>query len=52
LRVDPSHPAWNGLARAFAKSPSPSEPLIHWSRLAEPVPHHGVCDGQSWRLVA
>ncbi len=52
LRVDASHSAWKRIARAFSRCPRPRDALLHWSRLAEPVPHQGVCDGRSWRLVA
>jgi hypothetical protein len=52
LRVDPSHATWNTLARMLHGVAPLRDPILHWSRLAEPVPTHGVCDGKSWRLVA
>lgn len=52
LRVESSHDAWIYLARAFQDAAKPCDALLHWSRLAEPVPTDGVCDGRSWRLVA
>ena len=51
LRVDPSHVAWTQLDHAFSAKPL-RDPIIHWTRLAEPQPIHGVCDGRSWKLVA
>jgi hypothetical protein len=50
LRVAADHPLWRKLAAAF---PRPiAEPLLHWTRLAQPVMRNGRCNAQAWRLVA
>ncbi len=50
LRVAPDHPLWRKLAAAFPRLPA--EPLLHWTRLADPVMRNGRCNAESWRLVA
>lgn len=52
LKADSSHPGWNELARRFASVPPLREPLLHWTRLAEPVMAGGRCNAASWRLVS
>jgi hypothetical protein len=52
LKVDPDHPAWRALRVRFAGEPPLREPLLHWTRLAEPVMKDGRCNAESWRLVA
>jgi hypothetical protein len=52
LRVDPNSAPWQAVSRMFP-SPAPlSEPLLHWSRLAQPVLCDGRCNAAEWRLVA
>jgi hypothetical protein len=51
-RVEPGHPLWSALAGAYVSVRPPSQPLLHWSRLAEPVPKRGLCTGADWKLVA
>ena len=52
LRVDPRHPTWTQICDLLGHPPRLRQPLLHWTRLADPVPHRGLCDGRSWRLVA
>jgi hypothetical protein len=52
LRVDPDHAIWHYIAEAFDNVPLPKEPILHWTRLAEPIPVNGVCTGNDWKLVS
>ncbi|CAN5594323.1 hypothetical protein BH20VER3_BH20VER3_18730 [soil metagenome] len=51
LRVESGHVLWQGIAAAFPGQDAPREPLLHYTRLAEPVPVNGRVNAQSWRLV-
>ena len=52
LRVEPDHDLWRAVQRAFPDAPPLREPLLHWTRLAEPVMKDGRCNAAGWRLVA
>lgn len=52
LHVDPLHARWRQVADMFGPGNALREPLLHWSRLAQPVLRHGRCNAESWRLVA
>jgi len=52
LRVAPDHEAWKRVHDLFVDQPPLREPLLHWTRLAEPVMKDGRCNAASWRLVA
>lgn len=52
LKVDPDHALWRHILEAFGCERTLREPLLHWTRLAEPVMLKGRCNAQSWRLVA
>ena len=52
LKVEPDHPHWLAVAAMFPQDPSLREPLLHWSRLAQPVLKDGRCNAAAWRLVA
>lgn len=52
LKVDPDHPAWRAIHTAFSDESMLREPLLHWTRLAEPVMKNGMYNAESWRLVA
>jgi hypothetical protein len=52
LRVDPAHPLWRKIADLFGNARPLREPLLHYTRLAEPVPVNGRVNAQRWRLVA
>jgi len=52
VRVDPGHPLWKALLDAFGARPGFHEPVLHWTRLAEPVMAGGRCNAGTWRLVS
>jgi hypothetical protein len=51
LRVAPEHDTWLAVLAAFEGHPRPREPLMHWTRLAQPVMKNGRCNAESWQLV-
>jgi hypothetical protein len=52
LKVDSAHISWLALHEAFRGQPALREPLLHWTRLAEPVMKGGRVNAESWQLVA
>jgi hypothetical protein len=52
LKVEPEHPAWRRIADAFSGEKPFVEPLIHWTRLAEPLFASGKPNPIGWKLVA
>lgn len=52
LRVEPEHAAWVAIHRLFGGQPPLREPLLHWTRLAEPLMKPGAPNAAGWRLVA
>lgn len=52
LRVDPEHPTWQKIADTFHNETPLRQPLLHWTRLAQPVMKHGRYNAQSWKLVS
>jgi hypothetical protein len=52
LKVDPEHHVWRMLHDAFQKERPLKGPLLHWTRLAEPVMQNGRCNAERWELVA
>ncbi len=52
LKVDPEHPSWVRIHRAFRHAGPLREPLLHWTRLAEPVMRHGRVNAERWELVS
>ena len=51
-RVAPDHEMWREIHARFERQRNLREPLLHWTRLAEPVMRKGRCNAESWRLVA
>ncbi len=51
LKVNPNHTLWRQIQDAFLDY-GVREPLLHWTRLAEPLMEKGRCNAVSWRLVA
>lgn len=51
LRCDPEHPRWKALWEKFSGCSGSSSPIIHWSRLAEPITgkFHRV---EGWKLAS
>lgn len=52
LKVDPEHHVWRTLHEAFQQERALKEPLLHWTRLAEPVMKNGMCNAERWELVS
>ena len=52
LHVDPIHPLWQNIRKAFQHEKPLKQPLFHWTRLAEPVMKHGRCNAERWELVS
>jgi hypothetical protein len=52
LRIDPGHAVWQRIRALYVNIPPLHEPLLHWTRLAEPVMGRGRCNAEGWRLVA
>lgn len=52
LRVGPAHPVWRAILSFFGNELQFREPLLHWSRLAEPVMGPQGVNALKWRLVA
>lgn len=52
LRVEPAHAIWLAIFSFFGNEPPFREPLLHWTRLAEPVAGPQGVNAASWRLVA
>jgi hypothetical protein len=52
LRIDPVHAGWSSILETFRRERPPSEPLLHWTRLAEPIMRDGRCHAAGWKLVA
>lgn len=51
LKVAPDHADWNWILQVCGPPPQ-SRPLLHWTRLAEPVPGTLPVASGRWRLVA
>lgn len=52
LHVEASHPTWQAVLAAFEHERHPREPILHWTRLAEPIMRDGRCNAAGWKLVA
>lgn len=52
LSVEPRHKTWLGIRDLFRGEASLREPLLHWTRLAEPIMMPGKPNAAGWRLVA
>jgi hypothetical protein len=52
LKVEPAHETWREIARMFRDEAPLREPLLHWTRLAEPIMARRGCNPVGWRLVA
>ena len=52
VRIAPLHPLWSRLLEQSQHARPTRSPILHWTRLAVPVPDaHGV-NAASWRLIA
>lgn len=52
LKIAPDHPGWLAVRNMFPDEPVLREPLLHWTRLAEPIMEKGKPNAAGWRLVA
>lgn len=52
LRVAPAHELWRALANAFPRTMELRSPILHWTRLAEPIMTERGYNAQAWTLVA
>lgn len=52
LRAAPEHPLWRKLAERFAQEKPFRAPLLHYTRLAEPVMKDGRVNAERWSLVS
>ena len=51
LRVEPGHELWRRLNEALKNEPPLRDSLLHWTRLAEPIPSLRLIS-EGWKLVA
>jgi len=51
-RVAPDHPVWRVLNAALTRVCVPRDPILHWTRLAVPVPDERGCNAKAWNLVS
>lgn len=51
LHVDPGHVAWNHIANRLDNERAMRGPIIHWSRLAEPIFAARSAKNIGWKLV-
>ena len=51
LHVEPDHPVWKHVYEGVSGQKPLADVLLHWSRIAEPVPSSRLVAG-GWRLVA
>ena len=52
LKVDSAHPAWLALQNALRNERELSQPLLHWTRLAEPLFAPRTANPIGWKLVS
>jgi hypothetical protein len=52
LIVEPAHAGWGAVHEAFAGQAGLRAPILHWSRLAQPIMAGGKCNAERWELVA
>ena len=51
-KVEPNHPLWRRIHARFASARPPISPLVHYTRLAQPVMRNGRVNAQKWVLVS
>lgn len=52
LKVAPTHSTWKAIKEKYNAESELRDPLIHWSRLAEPKVKKGRCQPGEWVLVS
>lgn len=51
LKVDPHHAVWQAIAARLRDQRALAEPILHWTRLAEPIMGSGGYNADRWELV-
>ena len=51
-KVEPAHPLWFPIRQRFETEKAPRSPLIHFTRLAQPVMKNGRVNAARWVLVS
>ena len=52
VHVAPDHLVWRKICHSLSGLPTPRSPIMHWTRLAVPIPDKRGCNAISWKLVA
>ena len=52
MHVAPEHPVWCALTVALTHVAPPRDPILHWTRLAVPIPNKQGYNAVGWKLVA
>lgn len=52
VMVEPDHELWKAIHKQLGKEPAFSQPVVHWSRIAEPVMKNGRFNAEKWVLVS
>jgi len=51
-KVEPRHPLWRQIGEEFEEEQPPASPLVHYTRLAQPVMKNGRVNAENWVLVS
>lgn len=51
LRIDPDHRIWSDIFSALEGAEDLRQPLLHWTRLAEPRMRRGMVNAERWELI-
>jgi hypothetical protein len=51
-KVEPNHPLWRRIRDKFSAEKPPRSPLVHFTRLAQPVMKNGRVNAEKWMLVS
>lgn len=52
IHVAPEHLVWHKIYQAISHLPTPQSPILHWTRLAVPIPDERGCNAKFWKLVS
>ncbi|HBA82616.1 MAG TPA: hypothetical protein DCZ95_00850 [Verrucomicrobia bacterium] len=52
LHVKPPHLVWAAISDQLGNTPTPRSPILHWTRLALPIPDARGINAVGWRLIA
>lgn len=51
-KVEPRHSLWRQIRQQFGAEKAPASPLVHYTRLAQPVMKNGRVNAEKWVLVS